>query len=399
MPSARRLLLSLAAALFGCPGRAPVSDLAPRTFCELPGSTPPWLTLAPGLCARVFGRVQHARVLRFAPGGELFVSSPNRTTTGYGAAGPESSRIALLADDDGDGAAEVTQTFLPGLDACHGLLFTEGAFYFTVGTEVRRMSYARGQRTPGPASVVARLDDYSSRVHWPSTLDARDDGTVLVTRGGDEEACAQPRPLHGAVLALDGTPHGRPLAWGLRNPLFLRCQRGTGRCYANELTGDFWDEGLAVEQLLEVSEGADHGYPCCLRRDLPVPGVSPAPDCAQLARPQRAFPLHETPFGLDFEAQRWPAPLRGALFLAFHGEFLRWTRARVAAVPLDPATGAPSSDAPELPVAQGWATEPRTHGRPADVTFAPDGRLFVSNDVTGEILWLAPVTLPLPTRP
>jgi glucose/arabinose dehydrogenase len=43
--------------------------------------------------------------------------------------------------------------------------------------------------------------------------------------------------------------------------------------------------------------------------------------------------------------------------------------------------------------ASGWAKAPRTHGRPANVAFAPDGRLFLGNDNTGDIIWIAPVDL------
>jgi len=42
--------------------------------------------------------------------------------------------------------------------------------------------------------------------------------------------------------------------------------------------------------------------------------------------------------------------------------------------------------------ATGWENAVPTHGRPADVTFAPDGRMFVANDVAGEIFWIAPIS-------
>jgi len=32
------------------------------------------------------------------------------------------------------------------------------------------------------------------------------------------------------------------------------------------------------------------------------------------------------------------------------------------------------------------------HGRPAAIAFAPDGRMFVGNDINGLIVWIAPVT-------
>jgi hypothetical protein len=31
------------------------------------------------------------------------------------------------------------------------------------------------------------------------------------------------------------------------------------------------------------------------------------------------------------------------------------------------------------------------HGRPASITFAPDGRMFIGNDINGDIIWVSPV--------
>jgi hypothetical protein len=42
--------------------------------------------------------------------------------------------------------------------------------------------------------------------------------------------------------------------------------------------------------------------------------------------------------------------------------------------------------------ATGWDDGQNDHGRPAALTFAPDGRMFVGNDMDGTIVWIAPVT-------
>jgi glucose/arabinose dehydrogenase len=40
---------------------------------------------------------------------------------------------------------------------------------------------------------------------------------------------------------------------------------------------------------------------------------------------------------------------------------------------------------------EGWDDGAHMHGRPADVTVSDDGRLFIANDTTGEIFWVAPL--------
>jgi hypothetical protein len=43
--------------------------------------------------------------------------------------------------------------------------------------------------------------------------------------------------------------------------------------------------------------------------------------------------------------------------------------------------------------ATGWDDGTHLHGRPAAITFAPDGRMFVGNDNDGSIVWIAPLGL------
>jgi hypothetical protein len=43
--------------------------------------------------------------------------------------------------------------------------------------------------------------------------------------------------------------------------------------------------------------------------------------------------------------------------------------------------------------ATGWDDQRNDHGRPAAVTFAADGRMFLGNDNNGDIFWIAPLDL------
>jgi glucose/arabinose dehydrogenase len=83
-----------------------------------------------------------------------------------------------------------------------------------------------------------------------------------------------------------------------------------------------------------------------------------------------------------------------------HGAFGTWVGARVVAISFNPATGVPlpGSNLPGMDAGAmadfltGWDDGHLDHGRPTDVTVSPDGRLFISNDQTGEIIWIAPIT-------
>ncbi len=417
-------------ALNGCPTPSstppmptPTETPIPRTpahFCDLPGSvqttadglvivpggradTPDlsFLHLPVGFCAHFFATVGNTRQLRFAPGGELFVASPTTTTTGGGPGGRAS--IIVLPDDDHDGVADAPTTFLGQLPSTQGLLFTSGYFYYQAGTKIMRVPYTKGDRTPsGGSEQVADITIYFSGLHWPKPLDVADNGTIYVGNGGDQfEACDPAHPFHGGILELDGSPGGSPVAQGFRNPISLRCSRGHNLCFAIELARDFSASEGGREKLVPIRQGDDWGFPCCATKNLPYPDILPVPDCSTVASETNSFLIGDTPFDLDFEIGIWPAPWNNRVYVPLHGVFGSWQGARVVAIGLDPVTGQllPGSDLDGAPsgalsdFATGWDDGTLSHGRPAAVAFAADGRLFLGNDNTGDIVWIAPLGL------
>jgi glucose/arabinose dehydrogenase len=357
-----------------------------------------WLHLPVGFCAHYFGTIGNARQMRFAPGGELFVASPTTGTTGGGASGL--GAIVIVPDDNQDGNADGPLTFLGSIASTQGLLFTKDYFYWQNDTQILRMPYVSGQRAAvGPPELMANITIYTSSLHWPKTLDEADDGTIYVANGGDQgETCDPTHPFHGGILKLDGSPGGAPVAQGLRNPIAVRCARGHNRCFAAELAKDYSAEDSGREKLLPIHDGDDWGYPCCASQNLPYTDVMPVPDCSGVTPESTSFVIGNTPFSFDFEAGAWPAPWKTNVFVPLHGVAGSWEGARIISVTMDPTSGLPvqSSDLPGTnpggfqDFATGWDDKTQKHGRPAAVTFAPDGRMFVANDTNGVILWITP---------
>jgi len=403
------------------------------TYCSLPGSvlwgaggpttvpggppsTPPleWLTLPEGFCAHYFGTVGDARQLRFAPGGELFVASPTTTTTG-GNASEGAAAIVVLPDDNHDGAADQSITFLSNLPSTQGLLFANDSFYFQDGAAVRKLPYKKGDRQPSamPQTVTTLsappIAAPQDSLHWPKALDVAMDGTMYVTNGGSQgDACLSTNPTRGAVFAFqdDGSMH--LVAKGFRNPIALRCETNHNVCLAVELALDYSDTTGGREKVVVVRSGDDWGYPCCATRDLPYSTVTYSdtqgtPDCANVAAESGSFVIGHTPFGVDFEPGMWPAPWKDRAFVTLHGVVGSFVGARVVAIGLDATTGLPmpatelGNGGPNadslLQFASGWDDGMQDHGRPAAITFAADGRMFLADDNLGIIVWIAPATL------
>jgi glucose/arabinose dehydrogenase len=384
------------------PGSIQYAGGARSVVGTLPASWPDlsFLQLPDGFCVHYYATVPNARQLRFAPGGELFVASPTTPTTGGGR--NTTAAIVVIPDDNGDGLGDAQVTFLSGptIASTQGLMFANGNFYYQSGTQIFSMPYASGTRVAaGPGTVFADVTLYTSSLHWPKALDIADDGTIYVGNGGDQgETCEQPMPFHGGILALDGTPGGRPIAQGFRNPIAIRCWHGHGSCFALELAKDYSTAEGGREKMVPIRSGDDWGFPCCATQNLPYAGITPTPDCSGVAGDSDSFLIGDTPFGLDFEPGLWPAPWTNAAIVATHGAAGSWAGARVVAIGMDPTTGLalPATDAEGgnagamTDFATGWDDQTTSHGRPAAVTFASDGRLFLANDSNGIIVWIAP---------
>ncbi len=383
-----------------------------RLFCELPGADAPDVTVPPEFCVRELTTtpVLEARVMAFAPNGDLFLTAPSQSTVGGAHGGP--GGIFVLPDDDGDGRADAVLPFAgtwpsdgrpcaaleadpKGLACVHGLLFSGSHVYYTRSDEIRRFPYRSGDRTAtSDSELVAKLGGASiPDARFAHTLERTKDGLVYVSRGrGDSSACSDEEMSRGAVLAID--PRGAlPLvpsivADGFRNPMYLRCSPSScGDCYASELSGDDWDGVGGREKLSLLGKiGETWGYPCCVGQGEPHPRFR-AHDCANVGRELVSIPLHDTNFGLDFDRGGFPAPYRHGLFVALHGVFTSFGGTGVVFVPTDPISKRPTG--PATAFARGFAPT----GRATDAVFAPDGRLFVADDTAGKIYWIAPRTL------
>lgn len=368
----------------------------------VPGGSNPvdlsFLHLPPGFCAHYYATVGNVRQLRVAPTGELFVASPTGLTTGGGPNGQNA--IVVLPDDDKDGVADSPIVFQSGLPKTQGIMFTPGYFYYQDDTKILRVPYAPGDRHPGGAAEqVADITYYYSSLHWPKAMDIADDGTIYVANGGDQgEACVVPHPFHGGIRKLDGTPNGAPVSQGMRNPIAVRCAKGKNRCFALELAKDYTANSGGREKMVPIRQGDDWGFPCCASKDLPYADVSPT-DCSGVVPEDVGFLIGDTPFGVDFAPSTWPGTWAGRAMVANHGAAGSWVGARIVGIAMDPDTGLPlpssntngTNTGGMEDFATGWDDSTLSHGRPAAVEFAPDGRMFVGNDSNGVIFWIAPI--------
>ena len=383
-----------------------------------------WLTVPVGFCVHYFGNVPHNRQLRFAPDGDLFAASPSTGTAGGSIDVPANGGILVLPDDNHDGLADSADMFLP-VASVQGMTFANGNLYFQNATDIDMIPFAAGERML-PASLadasgyplffpLGAAQVLQDSGHWPKNIDVAQDGTFYVTNGSQQsQECLSTNPVWGSIWKASSLSAGATaseVAKGFRNPIAIRCEPNHDVCLAVELSLDGSEDMGGREKIVPVRPGDDWGFPCCATQYTPFTGseyqdtgvvVTPA-DCADVSAENVSFEIGHTPFGIDYETGRWPAPWTNRAFLPLHGDVGTWYGARIVAIALDPDTGLPLP-ASELDAAAtgdnlltfgtGWDDGLQDHGRPTTIAFAADGRMFIGNDWNGDVVWIAPVGLP-----
>jgi glucose/arabinose dehydrogenase len=363
----------------------------------------PGAQAASGFCLKSYAQISEARALVFAPNGDLFVSSPSESAPGGASGG--TGTIFLLSDDNHDGVAE-THVFLSALDAkgtkpteVHGLALGGGYLYFTTKATVWRTPYADGQRmaTGTPEDLGLPLT-YGTGGRWTHGLARSAGGTLYTSRGG-YASCGDAAPA-GDVGTVGAGGALTLVAKGFRNPMYLRCHRTDEVCAAMELGEDL--QSGATEKMLRLRPSTDYGFPCCNSTGLPGPDATAAntPNmCNDITKEDASFPLSDTPFGFDWEPGKWGAPFTNAVFVALHGSAYStppWKGANVVYAPTDPKTRMPTQD--WTPFQGGWTVGGTVLDRPADIAFSADGRMFIADDMSGNVFWMAPTTLAAPAN-
>jgi glucose/arabinose dehydrogenase len=376
------------------------ADTGPRDigpyFCDLGGDAP-GLTVPPEFCIRRFASVACPRNLRFAPNGDVFVASPSEGTPGGAPLGL--GAIVVLPDDDHDGKADAIVTYAqtPELRSVHGLAFTRSnaQLLYTVADGVWSVPYQSNDRHM-QMTGLSRIADLTGSTRWTHTVAEATDGRIYASIGQYDSNFCPSQPRDGAIVRIGGTSpiEGEVVVTGMRNPMYTRCTVW-GPCFGAELSGDGWSGIGGVEKLFLFHDGDDLGYPCCVDRNQPTSGVDGmTPDCSNVTSGVQTIPLHDTPFGFDWDVDgNFPAPYTNGFFVAQHGSFASWVGAGVSWAPIDPGTHYPSQAVQPFVTGFGHGA---VEGRPADVVFAPDGRMFIADDQGGAVYWIAPRTLRRP---
>jgi glucose/arabinose dehydrogenase len=385
------MLMALCSACAGAPpDTTPTSRPAPRD------PQLPWpLTLPAGFRIMLYAQgLEEVRSVAFAPDGTPDVTVMNRKQKRGG-------KVLALPDANHDGRADRTIVVLDKLDRPHGIAFYKDELYISDPSAIYRLRDTNGDRVADTSeAIVTKIPAKDD--HWARPFVFDDAGHILAAVGSTCDACQEGNKQRATIVqySLDGSdPAARPatvFARGLRSVVGLAWRPGTHELWATNNGPDHLGPELPPDQLFHIEAGKHYGWPYCYGDRVPDPDVLSdaaivTPDrtpkdafCREeVAPPALLLPPHTAPLGMAFyDGGAFPAEMRGSLFIALHGSFsfANTDGYRVVRVPfMDGKPGAPQD------FVTGWAPPGATTwlGRPVNLAVAPDGSMYITDDVNG----------------
>jgi glucose/arabinose dehydrogenase/mono/diheme cytochrome c family protein len=422
----------VAGSLLSARGRSAAFARAADAACPSDDSG---LKLPPGFCATIFADgIGHARHMVIGPGGVLYVN----TWSGeyYGNDTPHAGGfLVALQDTSGAGIADVNQRFgetvQSGGRGGTGIGIYNGSLYAESNDRIVRYALAVGSIVPKDAAVtvVSGLPLSGDHPMHPFIIDAQGSlyidvasatnscqvknrtlqspgaqpCTELLTRGGIWRYDANKTEQHfsSAERFATGIRNGEGFAIDATGRMFVT-QHGRDQLRSNwpKLFQPEQEATLPAEELLLLHQGGDYGWPECyydgfqqklvLAPEYGGDGGKTIGVCAKKEAPVAAFPAHWAPNGMVFYGEKqFPQRYQSGVFIAFHGS---WNRApypqggyNVVYQPLDGRRAAGPCEIFADGFAGAVESPDKADHRPSGLAVAPDGSLYISDDVRGRI--------------
>jgi len=368
--------------------------------------------------------VRPARHIAVRDNGDIYVKTGS-SKKGMG--------IAALRDTDADGRADRIEYFADY--AGSGIGIHDGYLYASSDSRVFRYRFKDDNSLLPDTSGGVVVEGFPVQVeHAAKGLAFDGKGNVYVSVGAPSNACMirhrtagspgqDPCPqlkrhagvwrFHADRLHQTQQKDGMRYATGIRNPMAMFWNTDINSLFVAQHGRDqlamFWpglynDEQnaeLPAEELFQVSQGDDFGWPYCYYDQLLERKVL-APEyggdgkkqgrCKTKKDPVIAFPGHMAPNALLFyTGTQFPERYRHGAFIAFHGS---WNRAPleqkgylVAFVPFKNGKVAGSWEifADNFDRADFVQSPGDARYRPTGLAQGPDGSLYVSDTVAGRI--------------
>ncbi|MCB2377883.1 PQQ-dependent sugar dehydrogenase [Hymenobacter sp. BT635] len=321
------------------------------------------------------------RMLAVAPNGDVYVSDRTKGT------------VMVLRDTNKDGKSDVMKEVAKRPDL-HGLALKDGKLYISA---IRELFVAdiKADGTLGELKTLYK-DLPDAGQHPNRTLNFAPDGKLYLSVGSTCNACDERNKEQATLLVVNTDGSGRRVfAKGLRNTIGFGWHPSTKALWGFDHGIDWLGDEDQREELNEIKEGADYGWPYVYADGKIPPHPQPAdmtPEqyAAKSVKPVQLYAAHAAPLGMVFnEGQQFPKEYQNDAFVTMHGS---WNRAqpsgyRIVRVKYDAqgkATGIED-------FVTGWLVNNNKEqfGRVCGIAQHTDGSLLITDDSNGVIYRVA----------
>ena len=329
------------------------------------------ITLPQGFCATVFAdHIGHARHMVVAPNGVVYVNTWSGTYYGNDTPPPGGFLVALQ-DINGDGQADVMARFGDTIEQGNhggtGIGIYKDWLYAETNDRIVRYALPKDGIVPqgAPETVVSGLPLTGDHPMHPLAIDKN--GNLFIDVASATNSC-QPQnrmpnvpgdkpctelETRAGIWRYDANKTGQKFspaeryATGIRNADGVTidstglglwaAQQGRDELYENwpKLYNEDQGANLPAEELLQVKQGDDFGWPECyfdnvqqklvLAPEYGGDGGKTVGVCAEKKGPVAFFPAHWAPNDVMlYNGTQFPTAYKGGAFIAFHGS---WNRA------------------------------------------------------------------------
>ena len=362
---------------------------------------------APGLKVNAFATgLEHPRWIEVLPNGDVLVAEstqipgPVRSVFGYAmqatmrradALGVSANRITLLRDNDGDGVAETSKTFMQGLNQPFGMALLGDTFYVGNTDGVVAFPYVAGADSITAAG--RKLATFKPGGHWTRSLLPSPDGRKLYAGVGSltniAELGMEVEEGRACIYELDlASGASRIFAGGLRNAVGMAWEPQTGVLWTVVNERDGLGDETPPDYLTSVREGGFYGWPYCYWGQTVDDRVPQDPAMvAKAIKPDYALGGHTASLGLCWVPAGTLPGFPEGMAIGQHGSWNRSTLSGYKLVVVPFENGRPSGPARDILSGFLAPDEKESYGRPVGVVVGPDGRSLLMADDVGDVIW------------
>ncbi|MCG9747835.1 PQQ-dependent sugar dehydrogenase [Shewanella sp. Isolate8] len=294
----------------------------------------------------------------------------------------KSGSIQALVDSNADGRVDKRYVVAKGLEYPEAIAFYKGDLYVAEEERILRFVDIENRlRRPGRGKeVYDRLPGKTNKSRRAMRFGP--DGRLYVAIGAPCNVCEAHAPF-GSIIAIDlESGSSEQIATGIRNVTGFDWAPKDSKLWFADLGRDWMGDRLPPDEINRVDiVGAHYGFPYIHASSVLEPAYE-KPKGLKVTTPVFELPAHVAPMGLEFyRGEQFPEKYRDQLFVAENGS---WNRSSKIGYQVTMLTLEDDSISKRQTVVSFLDGEFPV-ARPYDLIMAPDGAMYISDDLKGNV--------------